>query len=176
MTDEALFGADGTQALPPDPVLPDPLGGLVTGFAFSDVTPDETVVETPPVPGVTASTQARRRPAGGVKRPAARPATVAAQPALIPVAQSLPSRPRQIRQAPVARPTAIPVTSAVRGRQSVRGQPTPATLAARAGTVPGRRSGVGCSVFLFLVVLLVIGFIVLGIVFGHTGGLDTGSG
>ena len=35
LLDDALFGPDGTQALAPPPVLPDPLAGLVTGEMFT---------------------------------------------------------------------------------------------------------------------------------------------
>ena len=169
MADEALFGPDGTQPLPPDPVLPDPLGGLVTGFTFADLVADTPIIVPPVVPVVTPA-PAVRRPAAGVKRPATRSA--AAPPAPIPVAQGLPSRPRQVRQPqPATRPGLIPVAPGVRGRP-VPNRPAPP---ARVGIQPRRRSGAGCSVFLFLVVLLLFGFIVLGIVFGHTaGGLGTG--
>jgi hypothetical protein len=170
VADEGFFGLDGTQPLPPDPLLPDPLGGLVTGFTFADLEGEVGAVQPPFVPVVIAPAQVRRRPAAGPKRPATRPpAAAAAPPAAIPVAASLPIRQRQPRQTSAARPTAIPVARP--------GYPARPDRAVR--QTPKRRSGggAGCSIFLLIVVILVFGFVVLGIVLGHgNGGFGTGGG
>ncbi|HKN99856.1 MAG TPA: hypothetical protein VJX10_22235, partial [Pseudonocardiaceae bacterium] len=100
MADDELFGADGTQPLPPPPLLPDPLGGLVTGALFSDTTAVVTAVEqAPAAQAATPVEQARRRTvqATATRRPA-RSAPGATTPTAIPVAESLPSRPKESRR------------------------------------------------------------------------------
>ncbi|HVV24544.1 MAG TPA: hypothetical protein VHF06_34260 [Pseudonocardiaceae bacterium] len=182
MADEALFAGDGTQPLPADPVLPDPLAGLVTGAVFADPVTDFTVTGSPERTTVTPATQARRRPTTGVKRPA-RPAATAAPPAAIPVAESLPARPRQAKQAPAGRPAAIPVTPGSGSRPTVR--TTPVNRAPRSTPTPQQRTrsrqrtgSAGCSLFALIVLIIVIGFVVLGVVLGHGdgGGFGTGGG
>lgn len=177
MADEGFFGLDGTQPLPPDPLLPDPLGGLVTGFTFTDLDGEIGVTETTIAPpAAPRPAEVRRRPAAGAKRPVARPTAAAAPPAAIPVAASLPSRPRQQRQPTAMRPTAVPVTGSAGRRPVLPRQDSPGRLAQQQQLQQRRRSGgAGCSVFLFIVVIVVVGFVVLGIVLGQ-GGSGLGGG
>lgn len=166
MADEGLFGLDGTQPLPADPLLPDPLGGLVTGSTFTYVDSQDYVPQ-PPVPLVAPPppVQARRRPTAGVKRPAARSAPPAAPPAAIPVAQSLPIRQRTPRQTSATRPAVVPVARPGTNRPAAPPRPYRPIQETRRR----RSGGAGCSMFLLIVVILVFGFIILGLFLGHNG-------
>lgn len=177
MADDELFGADGTQPLPPPPVLPDPLGGLVTGELFSDTTVAATVAEqAPAAAAATPAEQARRRTvqATATRRPV-RSAPGATTPTAIPVAESLPSRTRERRPARAITPVAVtpapvrntPAPNAA--TRTVSSGRTPAGVRPAPGTrAPGRRSaGAGCAMFLVIVIVLVTVFIVLGVVLGH---------
>jgi hypothetical protein len=177
----AGFGPDGTQPLPPDPVLPDPLGGLVTGSVFADplvaVVP---LIEVRPVPAPTAA-QAHRSNHGVRRQTTTVPSLApAAPPPAIPVAQSLPDRPRRVSRPSVATPTQVAVAPAVRRTRNqpprwtaTPSRPAPSRPAPRATR---RRSGAGCAVFLIIVVLVVAAFVVLGVVTGNGGGFGSGGG
>ncbi len=181
MADDEMFGADGTQPLPASPPLPDPLGGLVTGYLFSDNTagPLDPVAEQQSAQATAASAAVRRRTAAGAPRRSSAPGAVT--PDAIPVAEALPSRQREVRRPTAARPTAVPVAPTVNRRNvAPRPQSAPASTARAAGRdpamsrpVPGMRqrrtAGAGCALFVIVIVLLILVFVVLGAVLGHGG-------
>jgi hypothetical protein len=184
VADDDLFGADGTQSLPPMPLLPDPLGGLVTGSLFSDTIVPLTTAETPAAVAAQAAAPAARdrrrvvQPTGSRRTAGQQPG--ATTPTAIPVAESLPGGRKENRRPPVVRATTpIAVTQPLRntparnttprnvaaGTQSAR---TPAGTRPAPGIRTSRRSaGAGCAMFLVIVIVLVTIFVVLGVVLGH---------
>ncbi|HEX5116607.1 MAG TPA: hypothetical protein VFW65_15530 [Pseudonocardiaceae bacterium] len=178
------FGADGTQPLPPPQLLPDPLGGLVTGSLFSDTIVPLTVAETPAAAAQAAApaTQARRRTvqATGSRRTVG-PQPGATTPTAIPVAESLPGggRRENRRQTVVRATTPIAVTPPLRNTPArnttarnvssgTRSARTPASARPAPAIRTSRRSaGAGCAMFLVIVIVLVTIFVVLGVVLGH---------
>lgn len=178
MADEELLGLDGTQSLPTPPLLPDPLGGLVTGSVFTDPVAILGPAMVVPPPPVTPYQEQVRRTTSAPRRTTAR-TPGASTPDAIPVAAAL--RSRQV-QRPVTRPAQQPgMIAPTRGgtRQSRQTQPrqTPQTPQLPRSTATRRSGGAGCSVFLVIFFLLVVFFIVLGIVSGHGasgGGLQGG--
>lgn len=169
MADDDLFGPDGTQPLPAAPFLPDPLSGLVTGSVLRDTTVPVSRTAEPEEapPEVRQAVEAVRRQ---LRQPAQRRSSApgATTPNAIPVAESLPSRPRQARRpAATVRPTEVPLTPAARR------QPPPARTVSAAGPLPRTapvapaRRGSGCGLFLVVVLLLLVAFVVLGVVLGH---------
>jgi hypothetical protein len=187
VADDELFGPDGTQALPPEPLLPDPLGGLVTGVAFSDNTAGPLpTVEWLATPFAAPAAAVRRRTTqAGARRPV-NPVTGATTPTAIPVAQALPSRPAEARRPTVAnRPAAMPVAQPFRNSpardttaRNVAARPATASArsapsrpaVARPAPATRRSGGAGCGVFLVIVIVLIAVFVVLGLVLGHGGG------
>jgi hypothetical protein len=183
VADYDLFGADGTQSLPPLPLLPDPLGGLVTGSLFSDTIVPLTTAEIPAAAAKAAApvAQDRRRvvQSTGSRRTVSQQSG-ATTPTAIPVAESLPGGRRENRRPTVVRATTpIAVTPPLRntparnttprnvsaGTQSAR---TPAGVRPAPGIRTSRRSaGAGCAMFLVIVIVLVTIFVVLGVVLGH---------
>jgi hypothetical protein len=189
MANDELFGPDGTQPLPADQPWPDPLGGLVTGSAYTD--PGDTPYLTPlwVAQAAPKAAAARRRPPAAARRPTAPGVATsgaltlgAVTPAATPVAAALPSMSRQERRPSVARTTPVPVVPPTRNLQA---RPVPAARAGQRATAAprspasspvNRRSGAGCSVFLLVIVVLVIAFVVLGVVLGHSDGTTGGFG
>lgn len=169
---DELFGLDGTQPLPAQPLLPDPLGGLVTGATFTDPVSILGPTTVPPPPPVTpVSTPYRRTTTSRrttVKAPGAR------APSAIPVAESLPSRPVQRSGTPPAsRPAVVPLTPGVRSGQ-LR-QASTINLGAqtqRRSTTSRRRGGggAGCAIFVLIVIVVVGLFILLGVLGQGPGG------
>lgn len=182
VANDELFGPDGTQPLPADRPWPDPLGGLVTGSAYTD--PGDTPYLTAPWVAQAAPEAAvrRRQPTVAVRRPTGAGAPGAATPVATPVAAALPFPSRQQRRPSVARPTPMPVVPPARSPQArtvpaggvQRRAPAAPQLPARLPV--NRRSGAGCSIFLLVIVVLVIAFVVLGVVLGHSDGTTGGFG
>jgi hypothetical protein len=204
VADDELFGQDGTQPPPAPPFLSDPLSGLVTGQLFSDTTAIADVsalypdyVYTPVARGRTRRSAAPTRTTG--------PLRAAGAPDAIPVAEPFSGRSgTQQRRPPAARGTPMPIAPAqVAPVTPVRPAPsrTPQTgwPSARTSTAGGmsarpatgrpgtgrptqlpyrrqRRAGAGCSIFLLLIVIMVIAFVVLGILLGHSGPGGSGGG
>jgi hypothetical protein len=190
VADNELFGPDGTQSLDVPPLLSDPLGGLVTGFVFSDTTvAAPPPAQAAPLAAASPTQQARRRTAPVVRRPTGASAPGAMTPTATPVAASLPSRPKEIRRPTVARPIAMPVTPPVTNaprrnpvarnppaggmtwqpppssRQAPTGRQAPTSAYTRSPS--RRRAGLGCSMFVLIMIVLVAVFVVLGVVLGH---------
>lgn len=163
---DELFGLDGTQPLPPQPLLPDPLGGLVTGAAFTDPVTILGPTTVPPPPPVTPVSTSYRRTTSASRRATVK-APGARAPSAIPVAEALPSRPVQRPVAPPAsRPAVVPLAPGVRAGQ-LR-QPSSFNVAAptqRQSTTSRRRGGggAGCAIFVLIVIVVVGLFILLGV-------------
>jgi hypothetical protein len=159
VTDDALFGQDGTQPPPPPPLLADPLGGLVTGFLFADTTvaaPDETHWQQEAVPEYVVAAR-RIRPVATT----ARANSGAFTPAQFEVAAPLSSRPVQQRRATVPRTEPVaPAPSARANRRQTIGAAQPVRR-------PKRSGGAGCAVVVVLVVAVVVVFVLLGLLLGH---------
>jgi hypothetical protein len=184
VADDELFGADGTQPLPASPALPDPLGGLVTGYLFSDNTagPLVPIAEQQAAQVNAVAAEVRRRATAPVTgRRSSAPGAVT--PDAIAPAESLPSRQRETRRPTAPRPTAnratqVPVAPAVNRRPAATRPTAPAASAQAAGRNPAmsrpapgmqprRSGGGGCAVMVVVIVLVVVVFVVLGVVLGH---------
>lgn len=139
------FGPDGTQALPPLPVYPDALSGLVAGSAASFADVPDTVVP-PPVPLPTVDhEQVRAAARRELARDRARRAQQPAQPTPLPPAPGL----RTARSAPTI------------GAPAVRGLPAdPSAQIQRKNAASGC---VGCAVVLvFVFIVLAVVVVALG--------------
>lgn len=168
MANDELFGADGTQPLPPAPPLGDPLSGLVTGYLFADDTAAPVLPAEEPVARARAQAEVARRRTAAPSRSVRSVAPGAVTPDAIPLAESLPSRPRQVPRAPADVRRAQPVPSRPTVVQPVRqASVTRSPGVPPAATGSRRTAGLGCAVFVIVAVLLVVLFVVLGAVYGH---------
>jgi hypothetical protein len=200
VADDELFGPDGTQEPPSPPFFSDPLSGLVTGELFSDTTSVADVSALYPdyVYTPAAARLRRRNPVAPTRQtgPLQAAGTPAAIPVAAPLAKSFPRRPPAARGTPaVTAPARFAPVRPIPPETGWPSRPAGAALTGRAArtdraaaasgrdpstTKRDRRASAGCSIFLVLIVILVVGFVVLGIMLGHgsagTSGLDTGGG